>query len=141
MAITSINPATGELLQEFSPLHRKTILARIESGAVAFQKHRSTDYAKRAQWLQAAAQILRDPKQSYRLAQLATIEMGKPITQALAELEKCAVVCEYYALNAAELLATEIVATDAAKSGIAYQPLGLVLAVMPWNFPFWQVFR
>jgi succinate-semialdehyde dehydrogenase / glutarate-semialdehyde dehydrogenase len=141
MTIASTNPATGERLQEFAPLNSTAILAGIENGAKAFQEYRSTDYAHRARWLQAAARILRDPKQSQSLARLATIEMGKPITQALAELEKCAVVCEYYAANGAELLATEIVETDALKSGIAYQPMGLILAVMPWNFPFWQVFR
>jgi succinate-semialdehyde dehydrogenase / glutarate-semialdehyde dehydrogenase len=141
MTIASTNPATGECLREFAQLDNTAILAGIENGAKAFQEYRTTHYAHRAQWLQAAARILRDPKQSHSLARLATIEMGKPITQALAELEKCAVVCEYYAANGAELLATEVIETDALKSGIAYQPMGLVLAVMPWNFPFWQVFR
>jgi succinate-semialdehyde dehydrogenase / glutarate-semialdehyde dehydrogenase len=141
MAIASINPASGQVLKKFPSLSDPEVLAKIDLGARAFQAQRFLDFAQRCQWLQQMAALLRDPQRSQRLAQLATIEMGKPISQGLAEIEKCALVCEYYAKHGAELLADEMVDTDASKSWITYQPLGVILTVMPWNFPFWQAFR
>jgi succinate-semialdehyde dehydrogenase / glutarate-semialdehyde dehydrogenase len=141
MAIASINPATGQVLQQFQSLDEATLLAKIDLGAAAFQKHRFRSFEQRGQWLRQMAALLRDPQRAKYLAHLATIEMGKPIGQGMAEIEKCAAVCEYYAEHGAELLADEIVATDASQSWISYQPLGVILTVMPWNFPFWQAFR
>lgn len=141
MAIASINPATSQVLQEFQGLDTAALVAKIELGERAFQKYRYHHYDQRRQWLRSIAALLRDPQRAQALANLATIEMGKPIAQALAEIEKCATVCEYYGDHGAELLADEPVATDASQSWITYQPLGLILTVMPWNFPFWQAFR
>jgi succinate-semialdehyde dehydrogenase / glutarate-semialdehyde dehydrogenase len=141
MAIASINPANGQVLKKFPSLSGPEVLAKIDLGARAFQAHRFLGFAQRCQWLQQMAVLLRDPQRAQSLAQLATIEMGKPISQGLAEIEKCALVCEYYGKHGAELLADEIVDTDASKSWITYQPLGVILTVMPWNFPFWQAFR
>jgi succinate-semialdehyde dehydrogenase / glutarate-semialdehyde dehydrogenase len=141
MAIASINPATSQVLQEFQGLDEVALVAKIERGERAFQEYRYSHYDQRSQWLRSIAALLRDPQRAKVLANLATLEMGKPIAQALAEIEKCATVCEYYGDRGAELLADEPVATDASQSWITYQPLGLILTVMPWNFPFWQAFR
>ena len=139
MKIVSINPATGEPLadyQEMTPEEVKTIIA---SAHDAFGEWRRTSFAQRAELMKRAATVLRDKAPEY--AKLMTQEMGKPIRDGRAEAEKCAWACDYYADNAETFLQPEPVATDASKSFIAYQPLGVVLAVMPWNFPFWQVFR
>ncbi len=104
-----------------------------------FNEWKETAFNERAKLMLNAANVLRE--QSEELSKLMTEEMGKPIVQSRAEIEKCAWVCEYYAENAEKFLSDELIATDAAKSFVTYQPLGVVLAVMPWNFPFWQVFR
>ena len=139
MPISSINPATGEILQTFDSLNEHQLEEKIARAAEAFREHRLSSFATRAEKMMRAAEILESEKKSF--ARTMTLEMGKPINAAVQEAEKCAWVCRYYAENAERHLADEIVETNATKSFIRYQPLGIVLAVMPWNFPFWQVFR
>ena len=139
MAISTINPATGETLKTFTPLTDSEIETKLQLSKQAFEKGRKTPLSKRAESMQAAAALLEQNKAQY--AQIMTLEMGKPIKGAIAEVEKCAVVCRYYAENAAKFIADVPISTDASSSFIRYQPLGAILAVMPWNFPFWQVFR
>ena len=139
MAIATINPATGETLKEFAPLPDEELDARLQRAAETFRTYRRTSFAERAGWLLRAAGILEDEKETF--ARLMTVEMGKPIKAAGEEAAKCAWVCRYYAETAAEHLADEPVETNATRSFVRFQPLGVVLAVMPWNFPFWQVFR
>ena len=139
MAIATINPDTGETLKTFTPLTDEELETKLSLADLAFQKYRKTTMTERSQWLNRAADILE--KDKLKFAQIMTEEMGKPIKSAIAEAEKCALVCRFYAEKAPEFLANVEVASDARKSFVAYQPLGLILAVMPWNFPFWQVFR
>ncbi len=139
MAIASINPATGETLQTFVSLGQEQLDARIQLAHTVFQSYRRTSFAERAGMMLGAAEILEAEKKDF--ARTMTLEMGKPIKGAVQEAEKCAWVCRYYAENAGRHLASEIVETNATKSYVCFQPLGVVLAVMPWNFPFWQVFR
>jgi succinate-semialdehyde dehydrogenase/glutarate-semialdehyde dehydrogenase len=139
MAIATINPATGELLKTFEALTDAEIGAKLDLAATAFEQYRRTSFEIRSHWLQQAAAILEDQKADF--AKIMTLEMGKPYKAAIAEVEKCALVCRYYAENAASFLADVSVKTDASESFVRYQPLGIILAVMPWNFPFWQVFR
>src|SRR5436190_13819868 len=139
MAIASINPATGETIQTFDSLTQTQLEAKLKLAAESFQSYRHTSFADRSQKMLRAAEILENEKAA--LGKLMTIEMGKPIKGAIAEAEKCASVCRYYAENAQKHLADQIVETNAKKSYVHFQPLGPVLAVMPWNFPFWQVFR
>jgi succinate-semialdehyde dehydrogenase/glutarate-semialdehyde dehydrogenase len=139
MAIATINPATGELLKSFEPLTPSQIEQKLQLAASAFQIHRRTSFADRASKMLRAAEILE--KEKDECAHLMTLEMGKPLKAAIAEAAKCASGCRYYAQNAEKFLADEIVETDAKRSFIRYLPIGPILAVMPWNFPFWQVFR
>ena len=139
MAIATINPTTGETLKSFEPLTDSELDRKLELAAATFRAHRRTTFAERGQKMTRAAEILESDKA--RFARVMTIEMGKPIKAAISEAEKCAWVCRYYAENAEAFLADEAVATNATRSYIHYQPIGTVLAVMPWNFPFWQVFR
>lgn len=139
MAIATINPATGETIQVFTPLTPEEVETKLAKAQQQFEKYRWTSLAERSQWLHQVAQVLEAEKPHY--AELMTLEMGKPIKGAIAEVEKCAWVCRYYADHAAEFLAETSISTDATHSYVSYQPLGIVLAVMPWNFPFWQVFR
>ncbi|MFW6359734.1 MAG: aldehyde dehydrogenase family protein, partial [Chroococcales cyanobacterium] len=139
MAIATINPATGDTLQTFEALSQAEIEDKLALAASSFEMYRHTTYAERSEWLKRAAEILESESQHY--GEIMTLEMGKPIQSAIAEVTKCAWVCRYYAENAEKFLADEVIETDAGKSFIRYQPLGPVLAVMPWNFPFWQVFR
>jgi succinate-semialdehyde dehydrogenase / glutarate-semialdehyde dehydrogenase len=141
MSIASINPTTGQQLKIFPTLADDVLRAKIIESERVFQDYRHTNWAQRSQWLHQAASLLRDDRQSLEWAKLMTLEMGKPIAQSIAEIQKCAWVCDYYAEHGAEFLAPEPVATDASQSRIEYQPIGTILAVMPWNFPFWQVFR
>ena len=135
----TLNPATGETLRTFDELADAELDARIANAAAAAAAYRYTSFEERAVHLLRAADILKKEKRDF--GALMTLEMGKPITAAVAEVEKCAWVCRYYAEHAAEQLHQQEVETDAARSYVAYQPLGVVLAIMPWNFPFWQVFR
>ncbi len=139
MAIATISPVTGETLKTFTPLTPEEIESKLALAASSFTQYRHTTMTQRSQWLQAAADILEN--NSTYFAQIMTTEMGKPIKSAVAEAKKCALVCRYYAENAADFLADIPVQTDASQSLVRYQPLGAILAVMPWNFPFWQVFR
>ena len=139
MAIATINPATGELVKKFDALSDTQVDEKIAKAAKAFQSFRKTSFADRARWMTKAAEILETEKAA--LGHLMTLEMGKTLGSAIAEAEKCAGACRYYAEHAAQFMADEVIQTSASKSYIRYQPLGIVLAVMPWNFPFWQVFR
>ncbi len=139
MSIQSINPATGEILESFKETSGQE-LDRILMGAhAAFLQWREVPFARRAQRMREAAQILRTRRAEY--ARTMTTEMGKPIVQAEAEVDKCAWVCEYYADHAEAFLAEQPRETQASRRYVRFDPLGPVLAVMPWNFPFWQVFR
>ena len=135
----SINPATGAVIREFPELSDAELEKKVALAADAFRKHRRTNFAERAQLMFHAAEILEKDKQ--HLGKLMVSEMGKTIGSAVAEAEKCALGCRYYAQHAEAFLADEHVKTDAVNSFIRYQPIGVVLAIMPWNFPFWQVFR
>ncbi|MEX0878386.1 MAG: NAD-dependent succinate-semialdehyde dehydrogenase [Thermoanaerobaculia bacterium] len=139
MPIASINPATGETLETFPPLADTEVERRVALAARTFPRWRAAPFAERAGLLERAAGLLESRREDW--ARLMTLEMGKPINAGVAEAEKCAWVCRYYAENAARFLADEAVGTDAGSSFVRYEPLGPVLAVMPWNFPFWQVFR
>ncbi|HYC32078.1 MAG TPA: NAD-dependent succinate-semialdehyde dehydrogenase [Gemmatimonadales bacterium] len=139
MPIATINPATGETLRTFQPLTESELEARLECAAQAYRRHRRTPLAERARMMLRAAEILESEKE--RFGRLMVTEMGKPLKAAMDEAVKSASGCRYYAENAERFLADEIVETSAKKSWVKYQPIGPVLAVMPWNFPFWQVFR
>ncbi|HRT58743.1 MAG TPA: NAD-dependent succinate-semialdehyde dehydrogenase [Candidatus Paceibacterota bacterium] len=137
--LVSLNPATGEVLGRFPEHDEVEVERRLAAAAEAFRQHRGTSFGQRAECLRRAAEVLETDKA--RWARIMTLEMGKPIRAAVQEVEKCAWACRYYAENGEGFLADEAVQTAAARSGVKYQPLGPVLAVMPWNFPFWQVFR
>jgi len=139
MPIASINPATGETLRNFSALSAEQIEQKLRLAADTFRSYRHTSFSDRSRMMTRAAEILESEK--HELGKTMTLEMGKPLKAAIGEAEKCAWVCRYYAENAERQLADQIVDTNARKSYVRFQPLGPVLAVMPWNFPFWQVFR
>ncbi|MEA2175475.1 MAG: succinate-semialdehyde dehydrogenase / glutarate-semialdehyde dehydrogenase [Blastocatellia bacterium] len=139
MAIATTNPATGETLKSFEPLRESQLEEKLLRAAGTFRAYRRTSFTERARWMTSAATIIETEKQ--RFGQLMTTEMGKPFKAAIQEAEKCARVCRYYAEQAERFLSDELIETDATRSYIRYQPIGPVLAVMPWNFPFWQVFR
>ncbi|MBI1226687.1 MAG: aldehyde dehydrogenase family protein [Bacteroidetes bacterium] len=136
---TAVNPATGEILHSFKHLTKTELTAKLEQAQLAQSGWQTNHISYRAGCMLQAAVELRERQQEW--AELMTQEMGKPFKDAQAEVEKCAWACEYYAKNTANFLADETVITDASKSYVSFQPLGLVLAVMPWNYPFWQVFR
>ena len=139
MAIATTNPATGEIVKSFEPLTPAQIEEKIQRAASTFQTYRRTSFAERARKMMRAAEILEQEKDE--CARLMTLEMGKTLRSAVAEAVKCASGCRYYAEHAERFLADEVVETGAKRSFIRYQPLGPILAIMPWNFPFWQVFR
>ena len=140
--ISTTNPATGEVLQTFAALTDDEVGTRLARAEAAFGAHRRTTFAQRATWLRAAAQILDD--EAPAIAAMMTTEMGKTLASARAEVAKCAAGCRYYAEHAASMLADEPVdpaAVGAVQAYARWQPLGAVLAVMPWNFPLWQAMR
>src|SRR5579859_5166737 len=139
MAIATINPATGETLRKFEPLSDSDIEQKLRCAADAFRVNRARTFAERAKRMSRASALLEERSGDY--GRLITTEMGKPVKAAAAEVKKCALVCRYYAEHAEEFLRDEPVKTDAQETFIRYEPIGPVLAVMPWNFPFWQVFR
>ncbi|MBZ8180884.1 NAD-dependent succinate-semialdehyde dehydrogenase [Oscillatoria salina] len=139
MAIATVNPVTGEIEKTFKPLTSEEIEAKLARAQSSFELYRQTTLEQRSEWLNKVAEILE--RDRLRYGKIMTTEMGKPLKSAIAEANKCALVCRYYAENAAEFLADKSASTDASRSFVRYQPLGLILAVMPWNFPFWQVFR
>jgi len=139
MAIATVNPATGEVMETFQPLSGAEIETKLQLAVSAFRQARHTPFAERALRMLKAAEILEREKEGF--GRLMTLEMGKPYKAAVAEAAKCVTACRYYAENAERLLADEVVETGAKKSFVRYLPIGPILAVMPWNFPFWQVIR
>src|SRR5580692_10979375 len=139
MAIATINPATGELVKSFEALTDAQLEKKIQLATETFQSYKNVPHSKRAEMLVRAAEILEKEKEEF--GRIMTLEMGKPLRAAVEEAAKCAVGCRYYAEHGAGFLADEVIKTPATQSFIRFQPLGVVLAVMPWNFPFWQVFR
>jgi len=138
-AMASVNPATGEVMREFEPHSDQEVERRLQRAVEAFTGRRRAWRPERARLMRRAGLMLESEKRG--LARLMTLEMGKPLRAAVQEVEKCALACQYYARNAARFLADEAASSSATRSFVRYQPLGPVLAVMPWNFPFWQVFR
>ena len=139
MSIQSVNPATEEVIQTFEPFSASRVNEALEQAHTAFLSWRETSFAERSMLLRRVANYLREHQAE--LARTATLEMGKPLVESEAEIEKCAWNCEYYAENAEKFLADEQIATNATESYVAFRPLGVVLALMPWNYPFWQVIR
>ncbi len=139
MSIQSVNPANGNTVKTFHEFSEEQIFQIIEDADKEFKEWRKTSFISRTHLMHNAANVLRNNKRKY--AEIMTLEMGKTILQAEAEVEKCAWVCDYYADNAEAILSKEVIKTDADESYVQFDPIGIVLAVMPWNFPFWQVFR
>jgi len=139
MAIASINPATGEKLHEFAPHNDAEIEKRLKRAWAAFEKHRREPFSRRAEIMTSVASLLEREKEE--LARTITLEMGKLFRDSVAEIEKCVRGCRYYSENAERFLEDEPAQTGARRSYVHYEPMGPVLAIMPWNFPFWQVFR
>jgi succinate-semialdehyde dehydrogenase/glutarate-semialdehyde dehydrogenase len=139
LPIATINPATGKNVRAFEAHSATYVGEALDRSRVAFGRHRATSFAERSDHMRHAARILE--AECRQLGQLMTLEMGKPLKAAIAEAEKCATACNYYAQNAETFLAERPVQMEGGESWVAFQPLGVVLAIMPWNFPFWQVFR
>jgi succinate-semialdehyde dehydrogenase/glutarate-semialdehyde dehydrogenase len=139
MPIATTNPATGETLQTFQPLPSAEIEQKLQLAVTTFRAERKTPFAERARRMLKAAEILERDKDKF--AHLMTLEMGKTYKSAVAEAVKCTTACRYYAENAERILTDEVIETGARKSFVRYRPIGPILAVMPWNFPFWQVIR
>jgi succinate-semialdehyde dehydrogenase/glutarate-semialdehyde dehydrogenase len=139
MEIKSINPYNGKVLNTYTELSDKQLVQKLEKSSKAFEKWRKVPLKERASLMKNVGQVLRENVEEY--AKMITLEMGKPIKESRAEVNKCAWVCDYYAENAEAFLADEMIKTDAQKSFVHKEPIGTVLAIMPWNFPFWQVFR
>jgi acyl-CoA reductase-like NAD-dependent aldehyde dehydrogenase len=137
--IQSINPTTEDLIEAFDSYDHEDVNKALDAAYNAFWSWRETSFAERSAHLHNVASFLRKNKE--RLARFSTLEMGKPIVEAEAELDKCAWACDFYADNAQQFLANEPVPTNATQSYISFQPLGVVFAIMPWNYPYWQVFR
>lgn len=137
--LTSINPYTGEKIEKFKELSKSKINKKLKTADKTFKNWKEITFEKRAELMLNLAEELKKNKEEY--AKSISLEMGKPITQAIAEIEKCAWVCEYYAENAEQQLQPEKITTDAKESYVNFEPLGVVFAVMPWNYPYWQVFR
>jgi succinate-semialdehyde dehydrogenase/glutarate-semialdehyde dehydrogenase len=136
----SVNPATGEVVAEYESHDADDVEARVSRAAETFEAWRDRPMTERRERLSAAAEVLRENTDEY--AETITTEMGKPVGQARSEVEKCAWVCEHYAERAGEYLQDEVLASEpGVRAKVSFEPLGPVLAVMPWNFPFWQVFR
>ncbi|WP_131783065.1 NAD-dependent succinate-semialdehyde dehydrogenase [Legionella gresilensis] len=139
MIIQTINPATEDVLQSYTALNEDEMYQVIDQGYAAFEEWRQVPFSKRSLLMTNLINLLQAKKET--LSNLITQEMGKPICQSQAEIEKCAWVCQYYAEHAEEFLKPRIVQTEMTKTFVAHEPIGVILAIMPWNFPFWQVFR
>ncbi|MFD2245533.1 NAD-dependent succinate-semialdehyde dehydrogenase [Pontibacter ruber] len=139
MAIQTLNPATNEVIETFQALSAGEVNRKLEAAQEAFQSWKKTGFEERARYMNKCADLLEQDAEKY--GRIITLEMGKPLKAAIGEVRKCASACRYYAENAADFLKDEEIETSASRSLISYEPLGVVLAVMPWNFPFWQVFR
>ncbi len=138
-SIETRNPANGEVIRSYEPHDEAALETKLAAAVAAAARWRETAFDERAERLRAAARYLREHKSE--LAELATREMGKPIAESEAEVDKCATSCEWFAANGERLLAQEETASNATRSYVAFRPLGVLLAIMPWNFPYWQVFR
>ena len=136
---TSVNPYTGEILKTYQNHSTREVKEILKAADIQFEEWRKTSFSERKKLILAVAEDLKANKREY--AETITLEIGKPITQSILEVEKCVLVCEYYAENAEKQLETEIIKTEAFKSYVVNEPLGVVLGIMPWNYPFWQVFR
>src|SRR5438270_10823765 len=139
MAIATINPATGEVIKTFQSLPETEIEKKIQLAVSTFTAERNTPFAERSRRMLKAAEIIERDKEKF--GHLMTLEMGKTYKSAVAEAVKCTTACRYYAENIERFMADEVVETGAKKSFIRYLPIGPILAIMPWNFPFWQVIR
>ncbi len=139
MAIASTNPATGETVKKFDPHTTEEVNQKIAAADKAFQGWRNISFEDRARHMHKQADILENEAEHY--GRIISLEMGKPLKDAISEVQKCALACRYYADNAAEFMKDEVIESKASRSLIAYEPLGVVLAIMPWNFPFWQAYR
>ncbi|MFT6871874.1 MAG: succinate-semialdehyde dehydrogenase/glutarate-semialdehyde dehydrogenase [Roseivirga sp.] len=139
MIFNSINPYNNQTVGTYEGISDQVLTQKLDNSNAAFQSWKKVSIAERAKLMHKAGEVLRDNVEEY--ARMITLEMGKPISEARGEINKCAWVCDYYADNAEAFLADEIIATDAQKSFVKHNPIGAVLAIMPWNFPFWQVFR
>ena len=139
MNIQTINPASGEVLNNYSPLNESEILNRIDASNNAYISWRRTSFPTRKKLMQQLAQLLKTKKDE--LSSLITQEMGKPLSAAKSEIDKCALLCEHYAEHAEHYLADKLIQTEMKKAKVCYRPLGIIFGIMPWNFPFWQVFR
>lgn len=139
MVFKSINPYTEEVNWEFDSFSFEECEAYIKKSRTSFLEWSSLSVEERTKYVARAAEVLRNNTDIY--AEIITKEMGKPIAQSRAEIKKCALVCNYYAENAVEFLKDEFIDTGAEKSYVSFEPLGVILGIMPWNFPFWQVFK
>ena len=139
MPLQSLNPANGQPIATHPTWNAAELADALARAAAAQTAWRGLDFGQRADLLSQVATVLRE--QTATLAVLATQEMGRPLAEGRGEIEKCALVCDYYAVHAEPFLEEERIPSDAGKSYVRYDPLGVVLGVMPWNFPFWQVFR
>lgn len=139
MNLVSVNPANGQILKKYKAHTLQQVGQKIKQTHKAWLSWKNTTHEERGRLLLSVAGVLQTRKKEFAI--LMAQEMGKPVNQGVAEIEKCASVCEYYAANAAKFLEDQVIETDASKSYVSFQPVGVVLAVMPWNFPFWQVFR
>jgi succinate-semialdehyde dehydrogenase / glutarate-semialdehyde dehydrogenase len=139
MSIQSVNPYNNQVLKEFEEINDQELSQKLEKAGEVFNKWKGTPFNERVRLMRKSSDLMRRNKHEY--ARIITLEMGKVITESEAEIEKCALVCDYYAENAEKFLSDEPVAVDDGEAYISYDPIGPVLAIMPWNFPFWQVFR
>lgn len=139
MEFKSINPHNGEVVGEYKSITKEELAEKLDKSQAAFKSWKNVPLAERCSLLKKAGQVLRDNVEEY--AKMITLEMGKPISESRAEVKKCATVCDYYADNAEDFLSNEVIVSDASNSFVRHNPLGGVFAVMPWNFPFWQVLR
>jgi succinate-semialdehyde dehydrogenase/glutarate-semialdehyde dehydrogenase len=139
MAIQSINPYSGEVLAEYTVLTEEILYKKLRASHRGYEKWRKTTFDERKELMISIADILESQKVKY--GRVISLEMGKPITQAVAEIEKCALLCRYYAKNAEKFLKTQTCKSDYSQSMITYEPIGIIYAIMPWNYPFWQLFR
>jgi acyl-CoA reductase-like NAD-dependent aldehyde dehydrogenase len=137
--IETINPATGKILATYESSNTEEVSRKVKAAREAFAKWKKMEIAERAEYMRRLGRVMRKNREEY--ARLVTEEMGKPIRQSLAEIEKCAWVCDYYAEHAEVFLRDEIIPTEFRKSFVSFEPLGVVASIMPWNFPFWQVMR
>ena len=139
MTFNSINPYNNQIVGTYEGISDDELTNKLDKSYVAFQSWKKVSLVDRSELMRKAGQVLRDNVEEY--ARMITLEMGKPISESKGEINKCAWVCDYYAENAQDFLSDEVIKTDAQKSFVKHDPIGAVLAIMPWNFPFWQVFR